>query len=83
MSNCENSNLLFEKLFLSDSTIDECPPEVTRDMLLHELMCGDLQAAGKEIMGDINKLWGLFYYINRGSNNEFGFTFVGEEVSIL
>lgn len=82
MSNCENSNLLFEKLFLSDSTIDECPPEVTRDMLLHELMCGDLEAAGKEIMGDINKLWGLFYYINRGSNNEFGFTFVEEEVSI-
>ena len=82
MSNCENSNILFEKLFLSSSTIDECPPEVTRDMLLHELMCDDLEAAGKEIMGDINKLWGLFYYINRGSNNEFGFTFVGEEVSI-
>ena len=81
MSKCDNSNFLFEKLFLPEATSDVCPTDVTLDMLKHELMCGDLQA-NVELMKDKDKLWSLFYYINRGSDNEFGFTFLGEKVSI-
>jgi len=82
MIKCENSNLLFEKLNLKEATNNTCPIDVTRDMLIKELMCGDLQAIGNEIMDDKDRLWGLFYYINKSSTSPFGFTFLGNEVSI-
>ena len=52
MSKCDNSNFLFEKLFLAEATSDVCPTDVTLDMLKHELICGDLQA-NVELMKDL------------------------------
>jgi hypothetical protein len=80
--NCDNSNFLFKKLTSNETTNNTCPDGVTKDMLLKELMCGDLEAMGNEIMDDIDSLWGLFYYMNTNSTSPFGFTFLGNEVSI-
>ena len=82
MINCDNSNFLFEKLNSNETTNNTCPDGVTKDMLLKELLCGDLQAMGNEIMDDIDSLWGLFYYMNTNSTSPFGFTFLGSEETI-
>ena len=82
MSNCNNSVFLFERLYNPETTFETCPPDVTRDMLLKELMCKDLQCMGDEIIENTNKLWKIFYYNNRSSNSPFGFTFLGDEEAI-
>lgn len=82
MSNCDNSIFLFEQLNNLENNLETCPPDVTKDMLLKELMCKDLEVIDDTLINDKNMLWRLFYYNNRNSNNPFGFTFRHGEIDI-
>jgi hypothetical protein len=81
MSNCDNSIFLFEQLNNPKNNLETCPDNVTRDMLLKELMCKDLEAINDDLINDKNMLWKLFYYNNRSSNSPFGFTFINDEIA--
>jgi hypothetical protein len=82
MSNCDNSIFLLEQLNNPENNFETCPDNVTRDMLLKELMCKDLEVISDELINDKNVLWKLFYYNNRSSNSPFGFTFIDGEIAI-
>lgn len=81
MSNCDNSIFLFEQLNNPKNNLETCPDNVTRDMLLKELMCKDLEAINDDLINDKNMLWKIFYYNNRSSTSPFGFTFRDGEIA--
>lgn len=81
MSNCDNSIFLFEQLNNPKNNFKTCPGNVTRYMLLKELMCIDLEVIRGDLKSDKNMLWKLFYYNNRSSTSPFGFTFINGEIA--
>jgi hypothetical protein len=72
MINIENSLKLYEILESSGINPNQCPPEVTYQMLEKELMCADLENADPKY--SIDELWTIYYYNHKGSDNIFGFT---------
>lgn len=72
MINIENSLKLYEILESSGTNPNQCPPEVTYQMLEKELMCADLENADPKY--SIDELWKIYYYNHNGSDNIFGFT---------
>lgn len=72
MINIDNSEKLYEILESSGTNPNQCPPEVTYQMLEKELMCADLENADPTY--SIDELWKIYYYNHKGSDNIFGFT---------
>jgi protein tyrosine phosphatase len=72
MINIDNSLKLYEILESSNINPNQCPPEVTYQMLEKELMCADLENADPKY--SIDELWKIYYYNHKSSDNIFGFT---------